>query len=132
MHKYPLKVFVHTFNACAPMLSTPTLALACTHGVCLSCMLQVEARLARREEARAREDSPDTLPVTGGGNIMGGDDSFEAAKARQVIQHGRVWCVCCSVAWLLGIGGVLPGAADVAHYHALQQGSGRFATGSKS
>lgn len=38
--------------------------------------------MARREEARAREDSPDLVPVTGGGNIMGGDDSFQAAKAR--------------------------------------------------
>ena len=43
---------------------------------------QVEARLARREEARAREDSPDLVPVTGGGDLMGGDDSFQAAKAR--------------------------------------------------
>jgi hypothetical protein len=38
--------------------------------------------MARREAARAREESPDTVPVTGGGNIMGGDDSFAAAKAR--------------------------------------------------
>lgn len=44
--------------------------------------VQVEARLARREEARAREDSPDLVPVAGGGSIMGGDDSFAAAKAR--------------------------------------------------
>jgi hypothetical protein len=40
--------------------------------------------MARREAARAREGSPDLVPVTGGGDIMGGagDDSFAAAKAR--------------------------------------------------
>lgn len=77
------------------------MALACTHGGLWSCTLQVEARMARREEARAREDSPDTVPVTGGGSIMGGDDSFEAAKARQVLEHGRgvVWCVVCAADW---------------------------------
>lgn len=43
---------------------------------------KVEARAARREAARAREDSPPLMRVTGGGDIMGGDDSFAAAKAR--------------------------------------------------
>ena len=38
--------------------------------------------MARREAARAREDSPEMLRVVGGGDIMGGDDSFQAAKAR--------------------------------------------------
>jgi hypothetical protein len=40
--------------------------------------------MARREAARARDGSPDLVPVTGGGDIMGGagDDSFAAAKAR--------------------------------------------------
>lgn len=42
----------------------------------------VEKRIARREAARAREDSPEMLRVTGGGDVMGGDDSFAAAKAR--------------------------------------------------
>jgi hypothetical protein len=41
---------------------------------------QVEARLARREEAKAREE--DDLMAAPAVNIMGGDDSFAAAKAR--------------------------------------------------
>jgi hypothetical protein len=41
-----------------------------------------EARIARREEARARDVSPDAH-VTGGGSAMGGTDSFAAAVARQ-------------------------------------------------
>jgi hypothetical protein len=47
---------------------------------------RVEARVARREEARARDVSPDAR-VTGGGNIMGGTDSFSAALARQKRQQ---------------------------------------------
>lgn len=46
---------------------------------------KVEARVARREEARARETSPDLAFVPGGSRgLMGGgdDDSFQAAKAR--------------------------------------------------
>jgi len=54
---------------------------ACLFVCCV--LSQVEARLARREEAKAREDSPD-LMAAGGANIMGGDDSFAAAKARCV------------------------------------------------
>jgi hypothetical protein len=41
---------------------------------------QVEARLARREEAKARDD--EDLMAAPAINIMGGDDSFAAAKAR--------------------------------------------------
>ncbi len=43
----------------------------------------VEKRMARREAARERESSPvmDRLPG-GGGDIMGGEDSFAAARAR--------------------------------------------------
>ena len=46
---------------------------------------RVEARVARREEARAREGSPELTRLPGGGDIMGGggDDSFQAALARQ-------------------------------------------------
>lgn len=51
---------------------------------------QVEARLARREEAKAREESPDR--VAGVANIMGGDDSFAAAKARWVAVCGASAC----------------------------------------
>ena len=44
---------------------------------------QVEKRMARREAARERDSSPvlDRLPG-GGGDIMGGEDSFAAARAR--------------------------------------------------
>ncbi len=46
----------------------------------------MEARVARREEARARDGSPDTANLPGGGDAMGlgGDDSFAAAKQRRV------------------------------------------------
>ena len=43
---------------------------------------KVEARVARREEKRAREDSPEITRLPGGGNVMGGDDSFAAARAK--------------------------------------------------
>ncbi|KAG1666001.1 hypothetical protein FOA52_010099 [Chlamydomonas sp. UWO 241] len=42
-----------------------------------------EARMARREETRMRDASPDRAFLPGGGNMMGGDDSFAAAKARE-------------------------------------------------
>lgn len=45
---------------------------------------RVEARVARREEKRAREDSPEHLRLPGGGDVLGGGDSFQAAKARRV------------------------------------------------
>ena len=47
---------------------------------------KVEARVARREAERARDVSPDAV-VTGGGNVMGGSDSFAAALARQKRQQ---------------------------------------------
>lgn len=50
-----------------------------------------EKRAARREEAKARDYSPDAGVVPGSsfGNIMGGDDSFAAAKARE--QKRKAW-----------------------------------------
>jgi hypothetical protein len=39
--------------------------------------------VARREAARERDASPDLVKLPGGGDIMGGDDSLAAAKARQ-------------------------------------------------
>ena len=42
----------------------------------------MEARAARRQDKRAREDSPEMNKLIGGGDVMGGDDSFSAAKAR--------------------------------------------------
>ncbi len=52
-----------------------------TRGALREAMLEKKA--VRREQARTRGESPDLVAVTGGGNIMGGDDSFAAAKARQ-------------------------------------------------
>ena len=43
----------------------------------------MEARAARRDDKRAREDSPEMVKLIGGGDVMGGDDSFAAAKARR-------------------------------------------------
>ena len=40
-------------------------------------------RLARREEAKARDASPDRAFLPGGGDMMGGDDSIHAARARE-------------------------------------------------
>jgi hypothetical protein len=42
----------------------------------------VEKRMARREDARARDASPDIANVPGGGDMYG-DDSFAAARDRQ-------------------------------------------------
>lgn len=46
---------------------------------------RVEARMARREEKRVRDGSPDMVHLPGGGDAMGfgGDDSFTAAKQRE-------------------------------------------------
>lgn len=44
---------------------------------------QLEKKAARREAAKEREQSPDMSKLPGGGDIMGGDDSFAAAKARE-------------------------------------------------
>ena len=43
---------------------------------------QIEQRMARREAAKERDQSPEQLKLLGGGDIMGGDDSFSSAKAR--------------------------------------------------
>ena len=43
---------------------------------------QIEQRMARREAAKERDQSPELLKLPGGGDIMGGDDSFSSAKAR--------------------------------------------------
>ncbi len=43
---------------------------------------QLEKKAASREAAKEREQSPDISKLPGGGDIMGGDDSFAAAKAR--------------------------------------------------
>ncbi|GAX79248.1 hypothetical protein CEUSTIGMA_g6688.t1 [Chlamydomonas eustigma] len=43
----------------------------------------IEKKVARREESKARESSPDRAYLPGGGDIMGEDDSFAAAKARE-------------------------------------------------
>ncbi|EIE20044.1 hypothetical protein COCSUDRAFT_48583 [Coccomyxa subellipsoidea C-169] len=44
---------------------------------------QIEKKMARREAARERDASPDIVKLPGGGDVMGGDDSLEAAKARE-------------------------------------------------
>ena len=41
--------------------------------------------MARREAAKERDASPDILKLPGGGDVMGGDDSLEAARARFVL-----------------------------------------------
>lgn len=40
-----------------------------------------------REDAKARDASPDNVRLPGGGDIYGGEDSFAAAKARRVQDH---------------------------------------------
>lgn len=52
------------------------------HGASLFREAQLEKKAARREAAREREQSPDMSKLPGGGDIMGGDDSFAAARAR--------------------------------------------------
>jgi hypothetical protein len=47
----------------------------------------IEKKMARREEAKARDSSPDRNFLPGGGDMMGGDDSFAAAKAREARQE---------------------------------------------
>lgn len=46
---------------------------------------QLEKKAARREAAKERDQSPEINKVPGGGDIMGGDDSFAAAKARYCV-----------------------------------------------
>mmetsp|Transcript_36864 Transcript_36864/g.94261 ORF Transcript_36864/g.94261 Transcript_36864/m.94261 type:complete len:312 (-) Transcript_36864:429-1364(-) len=43
----------------------------------------LEKKAARREDARQRDTSPEMNRLIGGGDIMGGDDSFQAAKMRE-------------------------------------------------
>jgi len=51
----------------------------------------VEKRMARREDAHARDASPDIAAIPGGGDMYGGgDDSFAAARNRQ----GVIFPVC--------------------------------------
>ena len=69
------------------MLKLPELAASC---VCLCVRdAHVEAKVARREDKRAREASPDVTHLPGGGDPMGGGDgdSFQAAQARYVQRH---------------------------------------------
>ena len=42
----------------------------------------LEKKAVRREAARDREASPEMTRLPGGGDVMGGDDSFQAARAR--------------------------------------------------
>lgn len=42
----------------------------------------IEKKIAAREERRMAADSPERARLDGGGSIMGGGDSFAAAKAR--------------------------------------------------
>ncbi|CAL8471137.1 g10679 [Coccomyxa elongata] len=44
---------------------------------------QIEKKMARREAAKERDASPDIVKLPGGGDVMGGDDSLEAARARE-------------------------------------------------
>lgn len=44
---------------------------------------RVAERVARRALAKEREASPDVVTLAGGGDLMGGNDSFAAALARQ-------------------------------------------------
>lgn len=52
---------------------------------CLCREAQLEKKAARREATKEREQSPDMSKLLGGGDIMGGDDSFAAAKARSAL-----------------------------------------------
>jgi len=62
----------------------------------------VETRVARRQDARAREESPEMVKLIGGGDVMGGDDSFAAAKARRVPLTSLMDCKCWG--WVQGLG----------------------------
>lgn len=42
----------------------------------------MDQKMARREAAKDREASPAMTRLPGGGDIMGGDDSLAAARAR--------------------------------------------------
>ena len=48
--------------------------------------------MARREAARERDASPDLVKLPGGGDVMGGGDSFAAARAAQQARSARSAC----------------------------------------
>ncbi|KAK9819276.1 hypothetical protein WJX81_004655 [Elliptochloris bilobata] len=50
---------------------------------------RVDQKVARQEAARDREASPDLVKLPGGGDIMGGDDSYAAARAAQQARDTR-------------------------------------------
>ena len=50
------------------------------YGLCREA--RMDQKVARREAARDREASPEMTKLPGGGDVMGGDDSLAAAKAR--------------------------------------------------
>lgn len=50
---------------------------------------QLEKKAARREATKEREQSPEMNKLPGGGDIMGGDDSFAAARARYRIVYSE-------------------------------------------
>lgn len=49
----------------------------------------IEKRQLRKEEKSTRETSPDITHLPGGGDVLGGDDSFATAKARE--QKKTAW-----------------------------------------
>ena len=49
---------------------------------CLRREARIDQKMARREAAKEREGSPEMTRLPGGGDVMGGDDSLAAAKAR--------------------------------------------------
>lgn len=55
--------------------------------------VQIENKIARREVAKAREASPELTHLPGGGDVMGGGDSFQAARARYMSSHAASACV---------------------------------------
>jgi hypothetical protein len=72
---------------------------------------RIDAKMARREAAKDRGASPDVTHVPGGGNVFGGDDSFQAAKERyealaiagavntQGYHHCFIWLLTCRQIW---------------------------------
>ena len=68
----------------------------------------LEKKAARREAAKDREASPDVARLPGGGDPMGGDDSFAAAKARRALPR-LSWC--CQWLWPGARPGCNPGPA---------------------
>ena len=50
----------------------------------------MEQTAARRASAQDRDASPDLVKLPGGGDVMGGDDSFAAARAAQQARLGLI------------------------------------------